>query len=83
MKSRKKANIQDTTIYRDTNFTTGKTASNNLNTYRIGIQKYNNSTNNYLRIQMSGPLHDNLNEYKDLYERGMQELTQLLDDLND
>ncbi len=79
----KRANIQDASTYRDTNFKDGKTATNNLKTYRIGIQKYNNSTNNYLRIQMSGPLHDNLNEYKDLYERGMKELTKLLDDLDD
>lgn len=78
----KRANIQDATTYRDTDFTSGKTASNNINTYRIGIKKFNNSTNNYLRIQTSGPLDNNLNQYKDLYERGMTELIDLLDDLN-
>ncbi len=79
----KKANILDASTYRDMNFTSGKTARSNLKTYRIGIEKYNNSKNNYLRIQMSGPLHDNLKKYKELYERGMQELINSLDDLND
>lgn len=80
--SMKKANIQDASIYWDKNFTSGKTASDNLNTYRIGIKKYINSTNNYLRIQMSGSLHENLKDYKMLYERGMQEVIELLEDLN-
>lgn len=74
----KKANMQDTSTYRDINFLSGKTASNNLNTYRIGIQKFENSKNNYLRMQMPGPLHNNLSEYKSLYERGMRELIDLL-----
>ena len=78
----KRVNIQDASTYRDTNFTSGKTASNNLNTYRIGIKKYNNSTNNYLRIQMSGSLYENLKDYIMLYERGMTELIDFLEDLN-
>ncbi len=78
----KRAKIQDASTYRDSNFTSGKSASNNLNTYRIGIKKYKHSTNNYLRIQISGPLYENLKDYKMLYERGMTELIDLLDDLN-
>lgn len=81
----KKAKIQDTSFYRDPNFSAGRTASNNLNTYRIGIRKYenNSSINNYFRVQMSGPLYNNLSEYKSLYERGMLELIELLEEFND
>lgn len=81
----KKANIQDTSLYRDPSFLSGKAASNNLNTYRIGIRKYkNNSTiTNYFRVQMSGPVRNNLSEYKSLYERGMQELIKFLEEFNE
>ena len=81
----KKANTIDASVYRDLNFTSGKTAGNNLRAYRIAIKKYqrNSSFRNYLQIQISGPLNDNLNEYKAVYERGMQELIELLEDVNE
>jgi hypothetical protein len=81
----KKANIQDTSLYRDSNFASGKTASNNLRAYRIAIRKYENTSpaKNYFRIQMSGPLYDDLSEYKSLYQRGMQELIDLLEEVDE
>ena len=77
--------MQDTSVYRDPDFLSGEKAINNLKTYRIGIRKYKNcsTVNNYFRIQTSGPLHNNLSDYKSLYERGMQEVIELLEEFND
>jgi hypothetical protein len=76
----KKANMEDNSIYRDLHFLSGKTATNNLNAYKMGIAKYKDSSINiYSKIQMAGPLYGELNNYKSLYERGMQELIDLLE----
>jgi len=78
--SLKRANIREMSIYRDENFSSGPTAMSNLATYNIGIEKYKKSdVNIYSRIQISGPLENNLERYKLLYEKGMAELIDFME----
>lgn len=37
----KKGNIEDTTIYRDYDYNSGKSAMMSLNSYNLGISKFN------------------------------------------
>jgi len=78
-----KSTINDNSIYRDKTFTSGDTAINNLNAYKIGLLKFKNSSvNRYFQIQISGQLDNNLEDYKNLYERGMLEIENFLEKLN-
>ena len=79
----KRAGITDTSTYRDPSFTSGNTARTNLNTYRMGLRKFENRSNNYFQVQKSGPLFGNLGDYKSVYERGMRELMKLLEEINE
>lgn len=79
-----RAGIDGNYIYLDMDFNKGNTSRNNLKAYKLGIEKYNNKkSKNFLRIQMAGPITENIKEYTSLYERGMQELIDLLDDYDD
>jgi len=78
-----KGNIMDRSVYRDFNFSSGVTAKNNLSAYKIGLLKYKKSVvNRYFQIQISGQLESNLEDYKNLYERGMMEIENYLGKLN-
>ncbi len=78
----KKSGIEDITIYRDKKFDSGKTANMNLNSYLLGIGKYDEK-NSFLIIQKSGPLTSDLEKYSALYKRGLQELMELLEECNE
>lgn len=73
----KKANFQDKTIYRDSNYNSGKTAKMNLNSYNLGISKFNPKYA-FLTIQKSGPIREKINDFTQLYIRGILELKEFL-----
>lgn len=73
----------DNSSYRIPNFDSGITAPIELRSYKIGILDYKKDrTNSSFRIQESGPIVSNLNEFEKLYNRGMDELVLLLDKYN-
>jgi 7-cyano-7-deazaguanine synthase in queuosine biosynthesis len=77
-----KAYGNDNSNYRDKNFNIGKSVSE-LNSYKIGMLDYKRIRANVsFKIQEAGPLDLNLNEFEELYRRGMDELVALLDKYN-
>lgn len=77
-----KADIEDTSIYRDLNFTSGPTAKTNLMSYEIGIAKFN-AKYSFLRIQNSGPINMRIEDYVGVYDKGMEELADFLEGFNE
>ena len=53
-----------------------------LNSYRLGLREYNPKYA-FLKIQSSGPINDNILEYTALYKRGMQEMKEYLEALDE
>lgn len=77
----KKAGMIDNSSYRDNHFSESKTARINLNSYGLGLKKYNPKYA-FMIIQSSGSIKDNINEYADLYVRGMEELKSYLEGIS-
>lgn len=78
-----KAYGTDDSVYQNMNFNIGKNAPIALQSYKIGILDFKNpTTNNSFKIQESGPILDNQNEFERVYENGMNELAHLLDKYN-
>jgi 7-cyano-7-deazaguanine synthase in queuosine biosynthesis len=72
----------DKTLYRDKDFQRGKSKIE-LNSYKIGVLDFKSSLSRIsFKIQESGPINSNIDNYTDLYKRGMKELAQLLDKYN-
>lgn len=71
-----KAKMKDTSIYRDKDFTR-PIAKTNLLSYQIGVQKFNEKLS-FLKIQNSGPITSNIEDFIGVYNRGMNELADLL-----
>ena len=63
----------------DKDFKTHKVAKENLNSYLLGIKKYNKSSA-MMKIQLSGEIKEDINLYADLYNRGIEELKAVLED---
>lgn len=78
----KKGNIEDTTIYRDYDYNSGKTAMMSLNSYNLGISKFNPKFS-FLTIQKSGPIKYRVNDFSELYKRGILELKEFLESQNE
>ncbi|WP_290452630.1 Qat anti-phage system QueC-like protein QatC [uncultured Muribaculum sp.] len=72
----KAAGIDDSTVYRHHYET--KTGIESLLSYRLGLATPKDS---YAAIQLSGPITERLNDYTGLYERGLQELNNLINSL--
>jgi 7-cyano-7-deazaguanine synthase in queuosine biosynthesis len=72
----KASNLVDKTRYRDEN---GPTANINYLSYFIGMKKFNRKWS-FLTIQTSGPITNNINEFSELYIRGMEEVNNFLED---
>jgi len=73
----------DNSVYRIPNFDSGIKAPVELQSYKIGLLDYKKSNNNLsFKIQEAGPIFSNLNEFENLYKRGMDELALLLDKYN-
>ncbi len=75
----KSAGIKDMTTYFDSDFSSGPTARMNLNSYLLGLEKFN-ADRAFLDVQMSGPLDSDIIHYESLLIRGMAELKEVLMD---
>lgn len=72
----------DTTSYEDADYKNGK-ANIELRSYKIGLLDYARSDNSLFTIQMSGKIDEKIDEYEDLYNRGMEELATFINTKND
>lgn len=77
-----KAFETDTTPYKDADYKNGK-ANIELRSYKIGVLDYAGSDKGLFTIQMSGKIDENIDEYEDLYNRGMEELATFINTKND
>lgn len=77
----KRAGITDESSYRDRFFKEVKEAKTNLNSYRLGLVKFD-SRYAFMTIQQSGSIIDNIDQYTDLYVRGMHELQSYLKEIS-
>lgn len=77
-----RAGMTDKSSYRDKRFTEGKVSKMNLNSYRLGLRRFN-PRYAFMAIQSSGSITDNIINYADLYVRGMTELKTYLEALDD
>ena len=75
----KKAHLEDDSSCRDNRFVNGKTAKVNLNSYKLGIEKFNPKYA-FMTIQKSGPLLENIDQFSKLYIRGMNEVKVYLEE---
>lgn len=83
-----RANIEDKSIYRKNcnkiKLIESKTAKTNINSFKISIEKYKKiNGSKAFKIQESGPIESNTTEYIKVYERGMQEIIDLLEEKNE
>lgn len=76
------AYANDTTNYFDLNFSNGK-SKDELRSFKIGLLDYERRKTNKFIIQLSGKIEDRVDEYFELYKRGMAELKKLLDSINE
>jgi len=73
---------EDSSSYRDKDFVR-KSASENLRSFKLGINDYmNKKIDSKLRIEISGPISDKLDDFCKVYESGIMELKELLDRYN-
>lgn len=77
-----KAFNTDESDYRDVNFKEKK-AKSELRSFKIGAMDYKNKANHQFTIQIAGRIDHNLTDYEDLYKRGMDELSNFLDTINE
>lgn len=72
-----RAGLEDTSSYRDRNFMMGPNEKKILNSYLLGLKKFNPSKA-FMTIQMNGKIESNIDDYAALYVRGMEELKRYL-----
>lgn len=77
----KRAGIIDDSPYRDSGFSSGPNAKMILNSYRLGISKYN-PRYAFMNIQLNGRIEEQIEEYTALYIRGMKELKEYIDSVD-
>jgi 7-cyano-7-deazaguanine synthase in queuosine biosynthesis len=68
-----KAGVIDTSFYYDPKCEKVNVAKTNLNSYRQGIRKFDPMFA-FMSIQQNGPIEDNIDDFADLYVRGMEEV---------
>lgn len=78
----KKSGLTDYSIYRDRNFKFGCTSRTNLNSYLLGLEKFNPKYA-FMTIQLNGPIINNIDKFTNLYIRGMKELKEYLEEFNE
>lgn len=78
----KKGQLNDTSEYWDDLYSIGDTAKHNLNVYKTAIANFNPKLS-FLKIQCSGPIQEKINDFTYLYNRGMQELKEFLEDIDE
>lgn len=73
---------EDSSLYRDKDFRS-ISASENLRSFKLGIKDFERQKIDLaLSVQISGQISDSIDEYCDVYKRGMNELKSLLDKYN-
>ncbi len=72
----------DKTQYFDPSFEEKK-AKADLKSYKIGIKKFNEHMNSPFTIQIAGEIKSNMEKYSILYKRGMKELKNFLNTINE
>lgn len=77
----KRGQLGDTSEYWDDTYSKGNTAKQNLNVYKLAIKNFNKELS-FLKIQCSGPIEEKVDYFTDLYNRGMKELKDFLEDIN-
>lgn len=77
----KKGELEDTSVYYDKSYNSGPTAQHSLNAYRVALANFNSKTA-FLKIQCSGPIEKNIDDFAELYIRGMQELAEYLEEVS-
>ncbi|XWE60011.1 7-cyano-7-deazaguanine synthase [Sporomusa sphaeroides] len=76
----KRAEFKDESYYYDNKFVQGKTAKTNLNSYRLGFERFNPKFA-FMSIQKSGSIIENIDQFTQLYIRGMNEVKAYLEGL--
>jgi len=74
----KRAGLPDNSDYFDVLFKSGLTAKTNLNSYKLGLERFDPKYS-FLSIQKSGPITYNIDKFTQLYIRGMQEVGKYLE----
>lgn len=74
----KRAGMVDNSSYRDNHFKDGKTSKTCLNSYRLGLRKYNPKYA-FMTIQFSGSIENDIENYTNLYIRGIEEMASYLE----
>lgn len=72
----------DKSSYRDRKFSLGNVAKVSLNSYRLGLRRFNPKYA-FMTIQFSGSIKNHIKDYTDLYVRGMNELKTYLEVLDE
>jgi len=76
----KRAGLPDESDYFDVLFTSGLTAKTNLNSYKLGLERFDTKFA-FLSIQKSGPITYDIDDFTQLYIRGMQEVGKYLEEI--
>ena len=76
----KRAKLYDNSSYRDSKLENVKVAKTCLNSYRLGLKRYD-PRYAFMTIQLSGPIVNDIDDYTDLYKRGMEELRSYLEEI--
>ncbi|WP_417876096.1 Qat anti-phage system QueC-like protein QatC [Winogradskyella sediminis] len=72
----------DNSGYADGDFKKPK-AKQELGSFRLGLLDYEKNKNNPLIIQVAGPIEANYDKYHDVYKRGMDELKNFIDTIDE
>lgn len=73
--------LEDTSKYYDNTYSLLPVARQAMRTYQYALANFDESTA-FLKIQGSGQISEKVEEYADLYVRGMKELKQYLENIN-
>ena len=75
----KRANMSDTSRYYDRQFKLGDEAKMCLNSYLQGLDMFQ-PTQIFMRIQMNGSIKEHIEEFSNLYKRGINEISSYLEE---
>lgn len=76
-----KGGLQDTSTYFDSKYKALPIARQAYRTYKCALNGFDEN-NAFLRIQESGPIEENIEQFADLYVRGMKEMRECLEKIN-
>lgn len=76
-----KGGLHDTSIYFDSRYKKLPVARQAYRTYKCAFNNFDEN-NAFLRIQESGPIEENIEQFADLYVRGMKEMRECLEKIN-